>query len=59
VSVTEPTGPEIHIYGDMGADEICAVVRERIDLKRDQLLGLKPMPGKVHLFDAASGKVIR
>ncbi len=59
VSVTEPTGPEIHIYGDMGADEICAVVRERIDLKRSQMLGLKPMAGKVHLFDAASGNVIR
>jgi multiple sugar transport system ATP-binding protein len=59
VSVTEPTGPEIHIYGDMGADEICAVVRERIDLKRGQSLGLKPMDGRVHLFDAASGKVIR
>jgi multiple sugar transport system ATP-binding protein len=59
ISVTEPTGPEIHIYGDMGADEICAVVRERIELKRDQVLGLKPMAGKVHLFDAASGKVIR
>jgi multiple sugar transport system ATP-binding protein len=59
ISVTEPTGPEIHIYGDMGADEICAVVRERIELKRGQVLGLKPMAGKVHLFDAASGKVIR
>jgi multiple sugar transport system ATP-binding protein len=59
ISVTEPTGPEIHIYGDMGGDEICAVVRERIELKRGQLLGLKPMDGKVHLFDAASGRVIR
>jgi multiple sugar transport system ATP-binding protein len=59
ISVTEPTGPEIHIYGDMGADEICAVVRERIELKRGQTLSLKPMAGKVHLFDAASGTVIR
>jgi multiple sugar transport system ATP-binding protein len=59
ISVTEPTGPEIHIYGDMGGDEICAVVRERIELKRGQLLGLKPMDGKVHLFDSASGRVIR
>jgi multiple sugar transport system ATP-binding protein len=59
ISVTEPTGPEIHIYGDMGSDEICAVVRERIQLKRGQTLGLQPMAGKVHLFDAASGNVIR
>jgi multiple sugar transport system ATP-binding protein len=59
ISVTEPTGSEIHIYGDMGGDEICAVVRERMELKRGQTLGLKPIEGKVHLFDAASGKVIR
>lgn len=59
VSVTEPTGPEIHIYGDLGTDEICAVVRERIALKRGQTLSLKPMAGKVHLFDAATGHVIR
>jgi multiple sugar transport system ATP-binding protein len=59
VSVTEPTGPEIHVYADMGNDEICAVVRERVALKRGQTVGLAPMDGKVHLFDAESGKVIR
>jgi multiple sugar transport system ATP-binding protein len=59
VSVTEPTGPEIHIYGDLGEDEICAVVRERIDVKRGETLSLRPMDSKVHLFDQASGKVIR
>ena len=32
VTVTEPTGPEIHIYADLGPDEICAVVRERLEL---------------------------
>ncbi len=59
VTVTEPTGPEIHIYADLGPDEICAVVRERLELKRDQMIGLRPMPDKIHLFDAASGQVIR
>jgi multiple sugar transport system ATP-binding protein len=59
VTVTEPTGPEIHIYGDLGPDEICAVVRERLELKRDQMIDLRPMPDKIHLFDAASGQVIR
>ncbi len=59
VSVTEPTGPEIHIYGDLGEDEICAVVRERIDVKRGETLSLRPMESKVHLFDQASGNVIR
>ena len=59
VSVTEPTGPEIHIYADLGPDEICAVVRERLQLKRDQMIDLRPMPDKIHLFDAASGQAIR
>ena len=27
VSVTEPTGPEIHIYADLGGEEICAITR--------------------------------
>ncbi len=58
-SVTEPTGPEIHIYADLGPDEICAVVRERLELKRDQMVDLRPMPDKIHLFDAVSGKAIR
>jgi multiple sugar transport system ATP-binding protein len=59
VTVTEPTGPEIHIYADLGPDEICAVVRERLELKRDQMIDLRPMPDKIHLFDAATGHVIR
>jgi multiple sugar transport system ATP-binding protein len=59
VSVTEPTGPELHVYGDMGPDEICAVLRERVQLTRGQTLALKPKAGKVHLFDAASGKALR
>ncbi len=59
VTVIEPTGPEIHIYADLGSDEICAVVRERLQLKRDQIISLRPMPDKVHLFDAASGMAIR
>jgi multiple sugar transport system ATP-binding protein len=59
VSVTEPTGPEIHVYGDIGPDEICAVLRERVQLARGQTVSLRPQPGKVHIFDAASGKAMR
>ena len=59
VSVTEPTGPEIHVYADAGEDEICAVLRERLDVKRGMTLELAPRLDKVHLFDAASGVVIR
>jgi multiple sugar transport system ATP-binding protein len=56
VSVTEPTGPEIHLYGDLGEEEICAVLRERVQVKRGQTVGLMPMLDRVHIFDAASGK---
>ncbi len=59
VSVTEPTGPEIHVYADAGGDEICAVIRDRVDVVRGQTIGMVPRLDKVHLFDAASGKAIR
>jgi multiple sugar transport system ATP-binding protein len=58
VSVTEPTGPETHIYGDAGADEICAVMRERVDLKRGDKIGLAPQLDRIHLFDAETGKAL-
>jgi multiple sugar transport system ATP-binding protein len=58
VSVTEPTGPETHIYGDAGADEICAVVRERVDFKRGDVAGFAPQLGRIHLFDAETGKAL-
>ena len=59
ISVTEPTGPEIHVYGDVGEDEICAIVRERQSFKRDSLVEFAPRLDKVHLFDAKSGLAIR
>jgi multiple sugar transport system ATP-binding protein len=58
VSVTEPTGAETHIYGDAGSDEICAVVRERAQLKRGDKVGLAPQLGRVHLFDGETGKAL-
>jgi multiple sugar transport system ATP-binding protein len=58
VSVTEPTGPEIHVYADSGGEEICAVLRERAHLARGQKIDLAPRLDQVHLFDQESGKVI-
>jgi multiple sugar transport system ATP-binding protein len=55
LSVTEPTGPEIHIYGDAGSDEVCAVLRERASLKRGDKVSLSPMLDRVHLFDSETG----
>jgi multiple sugar transport system ATP-binding protein len=58
VSVVEPTGPEIHLYGDLGEDEVCAVLRERIPAKRGDKVSLAPRLDKVHVFDAASGQAL-
>jgi multiple sugar transport system ATP-binding protein len=59
VTVTEPTGPEIHVYADAGGDEVCAVIRERVDISRGETVQLGPRLDKVHLFDIESGQAIR
>jgi multiple sugar transport system ATP-binding protein len=59
VSVTEPTGPEIHVYADAGGDEICAVLRDRVDVARGETIQLSPRLDKVHLFDVETGKSMR
>ncbi len=59
VVVTEPTGPEIHVYADAGGDEVCAVIRDRVDVMRGNDIQLAPRLDKVHLFDAETGKTIR
>ncbi|PZF75311.1 sugar ABC transporter ATP-binding protein [Aestuariivirga litoralis] len=58
VVVVEPTGPEMHIYADMGGQEICAITQDRVSLSRDEIVNLKPRLDKVHLFDAESGKAL-
>jgi multiple sugar transport system ATP-binding protein len=59
VNVTEPTGPEIHIYAELGGREICSVARERLTVKRGDRISLAPQADRIHLFDEASGKAIR
>ena len=58
VNVTEPTGPEIHIYAELGNQEICAITADRLDLKPGDDIMLLPRLDKVHLFDAETGKAI-
>jgi len=59
VNVTEPTGPELHIYADLGGGEVCAITDERLKLARGDKIQLAPQPNRIHLFDADSGKAIR
>ena len=58
INVIEPTGPEMHIYAEMGGQEVCAITSDRVALARGDDLQLHPRLDKVHLFDAQSGKVI-
>ena len=58
VSVTEPTGPEIHIYVELAGEEVCAITDERRDWKRGETIGLRPELDRIHLFDAESGQAI-
>ena len=58
VNVIEPTGPEMHIYASMGSQEVCSITNDRVSLTRDENVEFSPQLDRVHLFDAASGKVI-
>ncbi|MEM1343432.1 MAG: sn-glycerol-3-phosphate ABC transporter ATP-binding protein UgpC [Pseudomonadota bacterium] len=59
VVVTEPTGSEVQVVAKHGADEIVAVFRERFTPAPGERLRLIPDPSQLHLFDAATGKVLR
>jgi multiple sugar transport system ATP-binding protein len=56
--VIEPTGADTHIYCDFCATQICAVFGERLAFKPGDTLWLQPKADFVHLFDAATGKVM-
>ena len=59
ITVTEPTGPEIHVYAELDKAEICAIIRDRQVFKRDSLVEFAPQLDKIHLFDAATKLAIR
>jgi multiple sugar transport system ATP-binding protein len=58
VSVVEPTGPEIHIYADVGGQEVCSITQERLELSPDDPIRLVPALDRIRLFEPATGKVI-
>ena len=59
ITVTEPTGPEIHVYSELNDIEICAIVRDRQVFKRDSMVEFAPRLDKVHLFDAKTSMAIK
>jgi multiple sugar transport system ATP-binding protein len=58
VNVTEPTGPQIHIYADIDGEEVCAITEERVAPSRGQTIALAPRLDRVHLFDSETGKAL-
>jgi len=52
VRVVEPTGPEIHVYLTLAGQDLCAITRDRLDLRPGDEILLQPDISHVHLFDA-------
>jgi len=56
IVTVEPTGAETQISLHLAGHRIVATLRERITERAGETLRIAPVPGMVHLFDAASGK---
>ena len=56
VEVVEFTGREVELFGARGEERICVLVRDRLNLKPDQTVWLKPNTDRAHVFDAESGR---
>lgn len=55
VEVVEPTGPEIHVFGQIAGTAVRAVFRDRMLPTPGETLGLSVPVEQVHLFDPESG----
>ena len=51
-SVVESTGTTMQIGGKAANQMIHALFADRADIKRGEVIGLKPRPGRSHLFSA-------
>ena len=58
IKVVEPTGPEIHLYADLGGREICSISRDRLGWQPESPIKLTPIVEHVHLFDAVTKNAI-
>lgn len=58
VKVVEPTGPEIHVYLTLAGQELCAITRERLELRPGDEIQLQPDVPHVHLFDGETKNAI-
>jgi multiple sugar transport system ATP-binding protein len=59
ILVVEPTGAGTHLYCGAGGAQVCAVFGERLAFKPGETIWLQPKAELVHVFDAATGKVLQ
>jgi multiple sugar transport system ATP-binding protein len=59
VKLVEPTGADTFVYADLAGTPICAVFSERHAFRPGDQIQLLPQLPVVHLFDAATGQVLR
>ena len=55
VAVVAPTGSATLVYARVGEIDLVALFRDRHDFRPGDRIRIKPKPGHVHIFDAASG----
>jgi len=56
VVLVEPTGAETQVTVKVGADQMIASLRERLDLRAGDNIKVSPDLTKVHLFDSENGQ---
>jgi multiple sugar transport system ATP-binding protein len=59
VKLVEPLGSDTLIHFDLAGVSAIARVDPSLRPKVGDRIGLRPQPGKTHLFDAADGQVLR
>ena len=55
VVVVEPTGADTQLFCRFNGQELTSLVRDRVDCRAGDKVGLMPDLARAHLFDAASG----
>ena len=58
VRVIEPTGPETHVYLNIAGQDLCAITRERLELRPGDVVHLQPELSRIHLFDGETKNAI-
>jgi multiple sugar transport system ATP-binding protein len=58
VIVVEPTGADTYVFAEVAGIQTCAIFSERHGFAPGETIRLQPDLAVVHLFDAATGRVL-